>query len=282
VWLARALESTLASRIWRRLPRALRILVESAAIAPRASAPVSFTPAAGQRRGALALFRGCAAAVFDADTHHSAAEVLSQLGFDVYAPRESQCCGALARHAGAADEAERIAHATGESLGTLPAETVIGTASGCQRDLEQRVLGAAELSARSLFGFLAADSSFATKAWRIRPRHAAVLTPCTERPEEMKALAQVLERIAGLKLSWLTLQPRCCGAAGSYFVEQPDLAEALRAERVAEIKALAPDLLLTTNVGCRMYLAAGLRQAGMVIPVHHPVALLAEALEQTQ
>jgi glycolate oxidase iron-sulfur subunit len=225
------------------------------------------------------LFRGCAAAVLDADTQQAAVELLSRLGYDVHAPRESQCCGALARHAGAAAEAERVAHATGESLATLPAAAVIGTASGCQRDLEQRVLGASELRAHSLFAFLAEDAGFLGRSWRMTPRHAAVLTPCTESRLETEALARVLERVAGLKLSWLGAQPRCCGAAGSYFLDHPGLAEPLRDERIREIQALAPDLVLTTNVGCRAYLDAGLRRAGVRIPVVHPATVLAECLE---
>jgi glycolate oxidase iron-sulfur subunit len=277
--LARATRKALGRSGVARLPGRWRDLLDYAHAAPRTLPPVSYTPAAEERRGSLALFRGCAAAVLDADSHQATVELLSQLGYEVHAPRESQCCGALARHAGAAAEAERVAHATGESLATLPAAAVIGTASGCQRDLERRVLGASELPVHSLFAFLAEDAGFLRRSWRIAPRHAAILTPCTENRGETEALARVLGRVAGLKVSWLGAQPRCCGAAGSYFLDHPALAEPLRDERIREIQALAPDLVLTTNVGCRTYLDTGLRRAGTQIPVVHPVTLLAECLE---
>src|SRR5436190_12488806 len=111
-----------------KLSATLGSLVAHAGDVRAGAPPVAYTPAAGERRGAVALFRGCAAAVLDADTQRAAAEVLSRLGYDVHAPRESQCCGALARHAGATTEAERSAHATGESLAALPISTVLGTA----------------------------------------------------------------------------------------------------------------------------------------------------------
>jgi len=277
--LARLARRLAGPALLRRLPPLARELLEQARSVPRGPPAVAYTPAARERRESLALFRGCAASVLDADTQQATVELLSQLGYDVHAPRESQCCGALARHAGAAAEAERVAHATGESLATLPARAVIGTASGCQRDLETRVLGASELPAHGLFQFLAADSEFMRRSWRVSPRHAAVLTPCTESRAHTDALALVLGRVAGLKLTWLAQQPRCCGAAGSFFLEQPELAAPLRAERIGEIEALKPDLVLTTNVGCRTYLGTGLRLAGIAIPVLHPASLLAECLE---
>jgi glycolate oxidase iron-sulfur subunit len=277
--LARLARRLAGPALRRRLPPFANELLEQARSVPRSPPAVAYTPAARERRGTVALFRGCAASVLDADTQQATVELLSQLGYDVHAPRDGQCCGALARHAGAAAEAERVAHAAGELLATLPARAVIGTASGCQRDLETRVLGASELPAHGLFPFLAADPEFMRRSWRVSPRHAAVLTPCTEGRAHTEALALVLGRVSGLKLTWLTQQPRCCGAAGSFFLEQPELAEPLRAERVSEIAALKPDLVLTTNVGCRGYLGSGLRRAGIDLPVLHPAALLAECIE---
>jgi len=272
--------SLLGRSLAKRLPARWRAVLDLAHAAPGGGPPVAFTPARGARRGALALFRGCAARSLDVDTHRASAEVLSMLGYDVHAPHDPQCCGALASHAGALTEADQVAHATGEMLSALPVDRVVGTASGCQRRLERDVLGAGRLSATSLLAFLAMDPIFLGAVWRIAPRHAAILVPCSEDAAGRAALAAVLERIQGLRVTWLERQPTCCGAAGSYFLEQPAIAEALRGERVAEIRSLAPDLVLTTNVGCRSQLRAGLLAAGLDLPVLHPVMLLAEAIEE--
>ena len=57
------------------------------------------------------------------------------------------------------------------------------------------------------------------------------------------------------------------------------IADALRAEVVEQTQALRPDLLITSNVGCRIFLDNGLSQSGAAIPVLHPVVLLAQQLE---
>jgi glycolate oxidase iron-sulfur subunit len=89
----------------------------------------------------------------------------------------------------------------------------------------------------------------------------------------------LLARIPGLTVLALPEQPRCCGAAGSYFIEHPAIADRLRAEKLEQVAAQHPDLLLTTNIGCRIHLGNGLRDGASKIPVLHPLALLSQQLE---
>ena len=106
-------------------------------------------------------------------------------------------------------------------------------------------------------------------------RHVALHVPCTELGRDA---ATLLARIPALRLSVLPPQPRCCGAAGTYFMDHAAIAEPLRQERVEQIRALLPAVVFTTNIGCRLYLGAGLQANGIPIPVRHPITLLAEAM----
>jgi glycolate oxidase iron-sulfur subunit len=74
-------------------------------------------------------------------------------------------------------------------------------------------------------------------------------------------------------------EPRCCGASGDYFLKHARIADTLRAEKIAQILVSPPDLLVTSNVGCRMFLDNGLRQCGANVPVKHPIVLLTQQLE---
>ena len=73
--------------------------------------------------------------------------------------------------------------------------------------------------------------------------------------------------------------PGCCGAAGDYFLRHAAISDALREQTLTQVAACAGDMLVTSNVGCRIFLDNGLRRRGAALPVIHPVALLAQQLE---
>jgi glycolate oxidase iron-sulfur subunit len=91
--------------------------------------------------------------------------------------------------------------------------------------------------------------------------------------------ASLLKRIPELEVIALPAQTRCCGAAGSYMVDHPDMATTLRDDVLDQIAGSQPSLLLTSNPGCAMHLRAGLKLRGLGdIEVLHPVTLLARQL----
>jgi glycolate oxidase iron-sulfur subunit len=61
----------------------------------------------------------------------------------------------------------------------------------------------------------------------------------------------------------------CCGSAGTYNLLQPEIADQLKARKLANIARVKPDVIATGNVGCITQLAG---DAG--IPVLHTVELL--------
>ncbi|HET7842702.1 MAG TPA: (Fe-S)-binding protein [Xanthomonadales bacterium] len=237
--------------------------------------PVAFTPAVGQRRGVLALFRGCAARVLDADTQQAAVHVLTHLGYDVHAPSEPHCCGALALHAGDRDGATHDAGEARALFAALGVDAVVHCTSGCDATLRQ-ALG---VPVHEVCAFVAREPSLELRKEPARKLRAALMVPCTQRGIADEALLlPLLARVPGVEATALPLQPRCCGAAGLHFADHEAISLPLREERVAQLAELAPDVVVTTNIGCRLYLQAGLLEAGLAIPVAHPVALLAEAL----
>jgi glycolate oxidase iron-sulfur subunit len=60
----------------------------------------------------------------------------------------------------------------------------------------------------------------------------------------------------------------CCGSAGTYNLLQPEIAGRLRARKLENLKARAPDLIAAGNIGCITQLS------GDAIPVVHTVELL--------
>jgi glycolate oxidase iron-sulfur subunit len=61
----------------------------------------------------------------------------------------------------------------------------------------------------------------------------------------------------------------CCGSAGTYNLLQPEIAQQLRARKVANIERTKPDLIATGNIGCMTQIGKG-----TAIPIVHTVELL--------
>jgi glycolate oxidase iron-sulfur subunit len=129
--------------------------------------------------------------------------------------------------------------------------------------------------------FLASDAELPRLCFNPLAARAALHLPCTQVNVvgAVDSIRELLRRIPDLDVVDLPLQPRCCGAAGGYFAEHPAIATRLRDEKLDQALAAAPDIVLTTNIGCRIHLAAGLRERGVSPRVMHPLALLAQQLE---
>ena len=232
-------------------------------------------------RGAVTLFRGCVASVYERDTHAAARVLLEALGYEVRIPNGTPCCGALARHAGEEAAADQQSQSARDALAEAGAATVLVTATGCFGDLRDHASGSSGPAVHDVLAFLARDAELAQLRFRPLDARAALHLPCTQVNVvgEIASIRSLLARIPGLTVLDLPLQPRCCGAAGNYFVEHAAIAERLRAEKLAQIDAEKPDLLLTTNIGCRIHFANRLRERREPLPVLHPLALLAQQLD---
>src|SRR3569623_1393842 len=112
------------------------------------------------------------------------------------------------------------------------------------------------------------------------PKKVAVHDPCTLTHvlRQHQAPYKLLARIPEAERVPLPDNRRCCGAAGSYMLTEPTMADALRAEKIAALSALQPDILVTSNIGCALHLRAGIAAAKLNIEVMHPITLLARQL----
>jgi glycolate oxidase iron-sulfur subunit len=225
------------------------------------------------------LFTNCTSPLVEPGALRATVGLLEALGCRVAAPPGQDCCGALHQHAGLPEPARGCARRNVEAFaGEAP---IVGVASGCSAQLLEYELllgdagGGFSRRVRDLGGFLLAHPRF--EALRFAPLDARVLlhTPCTQRnvvraPDTARRL---LERIPGLKVE--ALDSACCGAAGSYFVTRPAMADALLEPKLAAVRRAQPRFVVSSNVGCAMHLAAGLRRAGLTARVVHPLELLA-------
>jgi len=245
-------------------------------------------PAHPSITGTVALFLGCTANLADRETAWSALRVLNRLGYAVHIPAGQTCCGALHQHAG---EPETAASHIGRNLEAFGADAetpILNFASGCgvmlsEYDRDDATETTRQFSRRvhDLSQFLAGLDWPEDLALRPLPATVALHTPCSLR-NVLRAEApplKLLRRIPELKVVSLSASTRCCGAAGSYMLDHPEMAATLRADLLDLIQAAAPACLVTSNPGCALHLRAGLRERGLGhVEVLHPVTLLARQL----
>ncbi|HEY9150596.1 MAG TPA: heterodisulfide reductase-related iron-sulfur binding cluster [Gammaproteobacteria bacterium] len=243
---------------------------------------------AGPMRGRVALFTGCVESVAGADTQRDALRLLSRLGYEVDIPRGQGCCGALSQHNGDPATATGLARANLAAFDATGLEAIVSTASGCGVQLAAYgALYAAEHPRAAVFADKVLDiSSFlAAQDWprgllQSLPETIAVHDPCTLRHglKQHRSVYRLLERIPQLQTVTLNASGACCGAAGSHVLTQPAQATALRRPHIEQLRALGVRTLVSSNIGCALHLAAGIREAGLEIAVLHPVSLLVRQL----
>jgi len=181
----------------------------------------------------------------------------------------------------------------GQNIKAFTGDTgpILCAASGCTATLgeyakyRENDKSAERFSSRvtDLNQFLAGLAWSSDIAFRPLNKRIAVHDPCSLTNvlrQEDKPYA-LLARIPGAEIIPLPDNSLCCGAAGTYHLTQTRIARQLRAPKIDHLRRLAPDILVTSNSGCAMYLAAGIREAGLAIEVMHPVVLLEKQLQAT-
>ncbi|MGD8379643.1 MAG: heterodisulfide reductase-related iron-sulfur binding cluster [Gammaproteobacteria bacterium] len=271
-------------------PRWLRRLASMPGPADAPPAP-GVHPGIGERRGRVALFIGCLAGEFDTRTARDAVFVLTRLGYEVTIPENQGCCGALDQHAGQPDAAREFAHANLSAF-TGGFDAIITTASGCAATLLDYPRLAVRAGEGAEFAARVLDiSSFLVRRldeFRDRlgdvSRRVVVHQPCTLRNvlRGDADVARLIGAVPGVTVAPLPGDDHCCGAAGSYVINQRAMSARLLEREVRRVRQAAPDWLLSSNIGCAMQLRAGLTTAGRAVTVRHPVSLVAESLAGRQ
>ena len=249
-WLAPALPDTFASML---------SLLPSDLPAPIDLPPV--IPARGEKRGEAALLLGCAQQVLAPAINFAAARVLAENGVEVHIPPAQGCCGSILLHIGEAGRALDLAR---RNLAAIPADVdaIITTAAGCGSGMKDYPLlfkgqPDAEL-AENFAGKVTDFSAYLAELGMREPRgfvserrvvyqDACHLLHAQGHHSEPREL---LAAVPGLHVLEIADAGMCCGSAGTYNIDQPEIAAQLGRDKAASIAAQSPDLVVSGNIGC--------------------------------
>lgn len=255
----------------------LQVLADLPAPKPALAAP---DPAGAGTDAEVRLFRGCVADPYEARLRSGARRLLAALGVASSESPSGLCCGSLAAHGGDAAHAARQGQALRAWAGGAGAGVVLGSATGCQAQLREQ-LASTGTDVQELGVYLAGLAGLDRLRFAPLPARIAVHRPCSQRQlgaDSAAAVLRLLRLIPGLELVELPELDRCCGAAGSHFLAEPAQALELRQRVLADVAAAAPALVVSSNIGCRLFLDAAGTPTGPRLEVLHPIELLARQL----
>jgi glycolate oxidase iron-sulfur subunit len=248
------------------LPRKLARQIPPTATATAAARRQPDVTAPGSRPRVL-LLQGCVQRAATPGVNERLTELLAGRGIDVISVPGETCCGSLALHLGARDDAEATIAANVDALAPALASVsaVISTASGCGvtvKDYGRLLAGDPE---RREVAQQFADSTLDIAEylhrldidWRRdeKVRRVAWHPPCTlQHGQQIRGLVEALLERAGYELVPVRDAHLCCGSAGTYSLLQPELAGRLREAKLACLAEHAPDVIATANVGCQLHL----------------------------
>ena len=277
----------------RALPASFSAMLEllPAQLPPPAPLP-AFYPAQGERRARVALLAGCAQQVLSPNIGWATLRVLARNGVETVIPQEQGCCGALAMHTGAADQAKRLAR---KNLRAFPddIDAIISNAAGCGSGMKEYELlfqGDPEHVRAAAFAEKVSDvSSLLAQLGLVEvPALESELTVAyhdachlAHAQKIRNPPRQLLAAIPGVKVVTPAEWELCCGSAGTYNVERPQIAKQLGQRKARNLQATGAQLIAAGNIGCLTQIVTHLHELGKPIPVMHTIEVLDQAYAGT-
>jgi glycolate oxidase iron-sulfur subunit len=236
----------------------------------------------------VAILHGCVQSALYARVNRATIDVLRANGCDVVDAPDQGCCGALHAHAGDMDTALALARRMIASFEASGAGLIIVNAAGCgamlkeygeqfEHDEEMRERAVSFSSrVRDVSEFLCA---LGPRTGGEVPLRVTFDAPChlIHAQRIARDPLDVLATVPGLEIVPLPGAEECCGGAGTYGLEHPELGGRILADKLHAIRTTGAQVVLTPNPGCMMQIGAGLLLRGEDVPVLHPMEILAES-----
>ncbi len=244
-------------------------------------------PAQGPRRARVALLTGCVQQALAPDINWATIRVLARNGVEIVIPQGQGCCGSLSLHIGEQDQARELAR---RNLKAFPrdVDAVITNAAGCGSGIHDYPLlfaGQVDAEAAAQYAESAMDITVfldrlglapppdAVEPVRVAYHDACHLAHAQGVTQEPRRL---LRAIPGVDLLEIPEGDMCCGSAGTYNIEQPELASQLGQRKIHNARTVQPDMIATGNIGCMIQMRNHANGADP-LPVVHTIMVLDRA-----
>ncbi len=242
-------------------------------------------PAQGTRRARVALISGCVQQVLAPQINWATLRVLARNGVETVIPRKQGCCGSLSLHIGEAGQARELAR---QNLAAFAGDVdaIITTAAGCGSGMQEYGLlfaGEPDCDKAEAFSRRVRDITVFLDELGLLPPPAlsrsltvAYHDAChlAHAQRVTAAPRRLLGMIPNLTVVEVPESELCCGSAGTYNLEQPELAKQIGERKARNILSVAPQAVVTGNIGCMNQIKVHLEMLGSPLPIWHTVEVL--------
>jgi len=271
------------------LPGALGAMIDLLPESLPESKPLpEFCPAQGTVRARVALLAGCVQQVLAPQINWATLRVLARNGVEVVIPKGQGCCGSLSMHVGEDEQARSLAR---NNMAIFPkdVDAIITNAAGCGSGMHEYGLLFAgsmyEVPACAFADKVVDISAFLDTLGIETPQ--ALAEPLTVAYHDACHLAHaqgirsqprsLLAQISNLTVVEVPEGDLCCGSAGTYNLEQPELAAEIGERKARNIISTDVDAVVAGNIGCMVQIGKYVDALGHPLPVLHTVELLDRA-----
>jgi glycolate oxidase iron-sulfur subunit len=247
------------------------------------------TPAIGTERGTVGFFLGCVMSLIFSDASRATVKLLSSLGYKVITPRNQVCCGAPNMLGGDLEGLKQDARTNIDVFGDHQVDFIVTDCGGCGAELKkyghhlEESVEAAAFSAkvRDISQILALHADelkaqlkpLAMKVTYHDPCHIAHCQGIRKEPRDL------LKLVPGLTYTELGEADACCGSAGTYNIERPEMSDRILKRKLDNIRASGAEVLVTGNPGCLLQLKKGLADHLPHVRIMHVTEVLARSME---
>lgn len=242
----------------------------------------------------VAFFAGCLMDTMFLGTNDATLKLLQLAGCDIVNPPDQACCGALHGHSGELDGARELAKRNIQAFEDLGVDAIVTNAGGCGAFLveyDHLLKDDPEWSERAKqfvgkikdISEVLLDCGFLEKyKLRHEPLIATYQDSCHLRNvmKTSDAPRRLLQAIDGVDFRELKEAGVCCGSAGIYNLLQEEMANGLIDRKMAHVKSIMPQIIVTANPGCLLQMKLGIKRAGLEgqMKAVHIVDLLLESV----
>jgi glycolate oxidase iron-sulfur subunit len=246
------------------------------------------TPAEGEERGTAGFFLGCVMSLVFSEASMATVQLLSALGYRVVTPKAQKCCGAPNMLAADREGLVQAARFNIGLFGALEPDFIVTDCGGCGSELKKYGHHLPGDGAAASFSSKVRDISqvlyenaellrgrLKPLPFRVTYHDPCHIAHCQGIRQEPRRL---LRMIPDLDYRELNEADACCGSAGTYNIEKPEMSDRVLQRKVENIRNSGAELLVTSNPGCLLQLKKALAAEGNPIRVIHLTELLLMSL----